>query len=146
MKKKSTSQITIRRARNSDLPEIFQLAEARELAPPNKPLAERIWIRDHLRAKQILLVAVNKKDIIGFSMGEKLVSQVVIHHLLIVHHRWRRQGVATKLLQSLEREAKRRRASCILGYGVVSSKGIHRLLKKHHYQAGSLVREYQKFL
>lgn len=136
----------IRKARASDLPAIFSLAKNPALAAPNRQGAERWWVRDHLREQQILLVAVREKQVIGFTMGETATGKVALLHLLAVLPKYQAHGIARKLGQAFERECRQRGMTCVLTYMHHADRALDAAMRRHGYAAGSVVREYQKFL
>lgn len=146
MRASTSSSIIIRPAQKKDLPQCFRLARAKELKAPNRQSAERWWIHDFLKSRQPFFVATIDRRVVGFTLGECATGQVAPHHLLVVKSEYRRKGIGSKLVGAFEHEVRRRGMTCVLGYAVYRSIGVRRLLKKHQYTAGSLVREYQKFL
>lgn len=137
--------VTIRPAKQADLKTVYRLSRIPELAAPNRQAAERWWIKDFLKSRRPFFVAVIDGRVVGFVLGEYATGKVAIQHLLAVHPDYRRHGVGLQLLHAFEREVRRRGMACILLY-LSGGKRWANVLGHHRYAAGSLVREYQKFL
>ena len=139
-------KVVIRPARPDDLRAVYRLARASELSAPSHPAAEKYWIKDFLLDGQPFLVATDDGGkVVGFTLGECATGDVAIRHLTAVDPEHRRQGIGEQLVKAFEREARRRKMTCILMY---VSGGAHwaRTHRRLGYAAGAIVREYQKFL
>ena len=138
-------EFNIRPACQTDLKAVYALARNPHLAAPNHQAAERWWIKAFLDERQIFFVACEGTKVIGFTLGECAAGKVAIRHLTTVHPSLRGQGIGTKLMKAFEKESRRRGMTCVLCY-VSGGKHWEQALKKNGYAAGSIVREYQKFL
>lgn len=138
--------IQIRPARASDLPTVFSLSTSPKLAAPRAASAERWWIRAFLVERQPFFVALNKKQVVGFILGEYATGHVAIAQLLMVKPAYRKQGIGVALGQAFEQACRQKGMRCILLYASNHDKFFERSLRTYGYQRGASVREYQKML
>jgi N-acetylglutamate synthase-like GNAT family acetyltransferase len=137
--------VLIRKAKNEDLPGIYELLKCKELLDPDGKPCRKWWIKSFF--KQVFLIAESELDkkVVGFIIGEKASGNLGLIHLIAVKKEFRRKGIATLLLIKAEKELKKRNAKAILVYGY-ASRISKRFLRKSSYMKGSKTYEFLKFI
>lgn len=139
------TNFSVRPAKLPDCPAVQRLGCVPEIAiAPNYYLPLQYY-RRVIRGKHIFLVAEVKEKIVGFCIGEKLVSGILGQYIVVAKP-YRKHGIARALLEKMEQAAKKRGAYYMLGYAVTDSPGINKLLKEFGYQSSHLTREWSKGL
>ncbi len=137
--------VVIRRARLSDLPVIHRLALTGKLRRLKKALPP-YWIKAFITSREIVWVAVFHRRVAGFILGEKLVCQGAICHLIAVDKAFQRQGIGAQLAAAFEKDSRRRGIRWVLWYAIDDDPPVKALLKKKHYHPEVRVLEYEKDL
>jgi len=104
--------IKIRKAKLKDVNSGLELSKIPELLNPDKTPSHKWWIEAFIN--KIFFVAEQKGEIIGFVMGEKITGNLAIFHSLAVSENYRNFGIGTKLMQTAEKECKKRKIKAIM--------------------------------
>lgn len=136
----------LRAATRADCNACHKLASARELATPWGDAPPLEWFKAIVREKQILIVAEEDGEIVGFRMGERIAGNWAIAHLMIVREDMRDKGVGTALVKAFEKECRRRKMGGIMTYVFAGNKKTVQFFEKHKYKRGSPVLEFVKVL
>ena len=135
--------IQIRSASIKDLDSIVELAKVPELKAPHGSYPSLKWLQAIIKEKQIMLVAEDNNELIGFVMGEKIGSSFSILHLIAVKKEYRKKGIGNMLVNSFEEECKKRKLRGVLTYAHNDNK-VKNFFKNRKYNIGQKVIECNK--
>lgn len=139
------SNVTIRLAKLSDCTICQRLGRVPELRISNGWYLPLQYYQRVVQGKHHFLVAQINHKIVGFIIGERIVSGVLIQYI-VVSKKYRQQGIGKALLQALEKSARHPGVYYIMGYGVVKSRSIQTIMKQLGYHRGQLAYEWSKGL
>ena len=98
-----------------------------------------------VRGKHIFLVAEIKGKVVGFIIGERIVSGILGQYIVVAKP-YRKLGIARAMMTELEKRARKLGAYFILSYAQTTSPGINKLFKEFGYGSSHLTREWSKGL
>ncbi len=136
---------TIRNAKHTDCPACQKLGRVPEIAIAPNYFLPLEYYQAIVRGKNIFLVAEIQKKVVGFVIAEKIQSGFLIQYLM-VSKRYQRQGIGRTLLETVEREAKKRWVYFLLAYAELKSPGMNKLHKQLGYHSSHVTREWSKGL
>ena len=136
----------IRNATLADCIACHKLSATKGLLSPDGSIPPIEWFREQVKNKQILLVAEEKKEIIGYILGDYLPGSATIIHLISVKKEFQNKGVGKKLLKQAEKLSKQHKKMLILLYGYAKSKKTIKFFEKNKYAKGGLYYEFMKFI
>ncbi|MGI6589646.1 MAG: GNAT family N-acetyltransferase [Candidatus Iainarchaeum sp.] len=136
----------IRNARLSDCKACHELSATKELLNPDGSPPPIEWFKGQIKNKQILLVAEEKKEIIGYLLGDYLPGTATMINLISVKKEFQRKGVGQKLLKEAEKLSKKKKKKLIILYGYAKNKKTLNFFEKNNYQKGGLYYEFMKFI
>jgi len=136
----------IRKAKIKDCSACYELCRTPELLPLFRKFPARQWIESFVKEKQIFFVAEDSGKIVGFTMGEKTTGKEAIWQILLVKKEYRNLNIATKLLETVEKEYRKRGVKYVWVYSYAKNKEVNSILDKKGYKKGSLCYERLKKL
>jgi GNAT superfamily N-acetyltransferase len=138
-------KFTIRPAKLADCPACEALGHVPEIAIAPDWFLPLEYYQQVVRGKHIFLVAEVNGQIVGFTIGEKIVAGILGQYI-VVEKKYRRHGIGVALIKATENEARKRKAYFVLAYAVAKSAGIQRAFKILGYRRGQLTYEWMKGL
>lgn len=108
-------------------------------APP------KMWWLKALIEKGTFIVAVSGDQIIGFAVMEEMLGGVGYFWMLGVDKGHREKGITTKLVQEIEKVARKKDLRAIICYGL-DTISLNKLMKSFRYVKGNKYDEYLKFI
>ncbi len=139
------NSITIRSANISDCAACQRLGRIPEIQIAPKFYLPLQYYQRVVRGGHIFFVAKINERIVGFIIGEKIVSGILAQYLVVTRS-FRGRGIGHRLLTALEGEARKRKAFYLLGYAELNSPAINRLFKGFGYTSSHVTREWSKGL
>jgi len=135
----------IRPAKLSDCAACQRLGRVPEIAIAPKWYLPLAYYQRIVRGKSIFLVAEVNKKIVGFVIAEKIEAGYLAQYI-VVNKKYRQEGIGLGLARAMETEAKKRSAYFLLGYAVVKSLPMQKMLKKLGWHRGQATIEWSKGL
>ena len=135
--------ITVRKAQIQDIPSLLVMNEAlQDIAAPNGPAATVEWMTESLEnnKNEIVLVAIHNGKAIGFACGLMYRSVCYSDGLqgelteLYVCSEYRKKGVATNLVEQVEREFARNNVHDIIIKTGIENKAAQRVYESCGYE------------
>ncbi len=136
---------SIRAARLSDCRAVERLGRVPEIAIAPGWYLPLEYYQRVVKGKHIFLIAVMNKQIIGFTIAEKIVAGYLSQYI-VVSKKYRSQGIGRTLLEAMESEARRRKAYFLLAYAVTNNPYIQKLHRRLGWQSNHVTREWTKGL
>jgi len=136
--------IKIREATLKDVKQCYELSKTPELRTPTGKVPPIHWLENIIKEKQIFVVAQDKKEIVGFRMGERMAGNFAIAHLIAVKKEYRNKGVGKQLVNYFEQECKKRKLRGVLTYVYANNPKTINFFIKNGYNKGSKVIEFNK--
>ena len=136
----------IRKANLKDCKEVWEMCKIPQLVNPSGEAPKIWWIESFVKEKQIFFIAEEKKEIVGFILGERTCGQIGYLWMLAVKPEFQGNGIGKKLFLSAEKECKRRKLKAILLYGYEKSPKAIKLIKNLGYEKGRKYYEFLKFI
>ncbi len=132
------SGVIIRTAVYKDLDDIYRIeTESFRYPYPRKYLAVLIAL-----AGDLFIVAESEKRIVGYAIGVLRVNNTGHIISIAVARNWRRKGIATKLMQELERKFRERNMKAAILEVRVSNNPAIRLYEKLGYKIIDRLKNY----
>lgn len=138
--------VKVRKATLKDCTILVEMAKLPELKTPSGYYPSLEWFKVIVKEKQILLVAEDKKKLIGFVMGERIAGDWSILHLMAVDPTWQGKGIGKILIQEFEKECIKRKLGGVILYGYQHNEKTIDFFVKAGYNKGSPVIEFNKHL
>lgn len=136
----------IRKAELRDCKEVYEMCRIPALVNPSGEPPKFWWIESFVKEKQIFFVAEEKKEIVGFVLGERTCGRIGYLWMLAVKPNFQGKGIGNKLFLNAEKECKNRKLRAILLYIYEKSPKALHLSKKFKYEKGKKYYEFIKFL
>lgn len=136
------SAILFRRARLSDCADCEKLGRVKELQIADGKTFLPLWYyREFVKRKELFMVAVDQKKIIGFAIGEGITGRGLLAQYFVIDRKYKRQGLGTKFWRVFVATARRAGYKWILGYAVRRSP-IGKILKRSGAYFGNATQEF----
>jgi ribosomal protein S18 acetylase RimI-like enzyme len=136
----------IRKAILKDCEEVLNMCKIPELVNPSGDPPKIEWIRSFIKEKQIFFVVEEKKEVVGFILGERMCGNVGYFWILAVKPKFQNKGVGKELFLRAEKECKKRKIRVIVLYGDEKSPKAIKIIKGLKYEKGRKYWEFVKFL
>jgi len=131
-------EITLRRVQQKDLRRIHEIEKLSFKYPYSLNYIKLLLIL----SPELFYVAEVDNEIVGYVVG--LIEYGNIGHIIsiAVHPKWRRKGIASKLLMKIEEEFKRRNIKIFVLEVEVNNKPAISLYEKHGYRIIDVIKRY----
>lgn len=140
-------KINIRHGKIEDCKACFELTKkTKELDSPLKEPVPLWWFEELAKKSNLFVVAEKNNEIVGFQIGEQLIGNGAIMHLLAVKPKERNKGIGKYLLDAFEKECKSVGIEWILCYGFEDNQKTIAFFEKKGYNKGALTREFLKLI
>lgn len=137
--------VKIRKATMKDINEVQKMSGADELKNPDGKPQKKWWFEAFIKEKQFFYVAQADSNLVGFIVAERTVGDCILIQDIFIKKDFRGKGVGHLLINTLEREAKKKKVRAFYAYSDVKKETVN-FYKKLKYEPSHLVQEVLKFL
>lgn len=141
----------IRKGRKSDFQKLWKiLTKAPELqSDPKGETYDKYWLNDVLNSTRdnLVLIVEDKDKFVGFAIVHYLkgVKQSIINDIFVIEE-YRKKGVASKLIEECEKDAKKQGFEYVTGLVRTNNKKMQKLQEKLGYKKGNKFYFYEKVI